>query len=344
MRLCITIAAALAAIACAAHAEEPDWQPMLGDLVKREQAGFGGLCGIVVDPATGTVWINVSDRGFYRSDDRAKTFRRASDNQPKGRTESPGCLMLDPTGSSRRLVTALVYGAPIGKSDDGGATWKHMHDKSQHVDWCAVDWTDPETKFVLTLKHEADGLLLASRDGGATFTEVGKSFGPGWVFDNNTAVVAEAKSQRRPRPNLVRTTDGGKTWQPSGTFSPAGNNNSAQALPRWHGDSLYWLVDDGIIATSDRGATWKNVADVKDGRYGPIFGKDARQMFILIGAGVIESTDSGATWSKPIAPPKGLMGTGGLAWLAYDSKGDVLYLMKMGSDLYRLSRGAPAEK
>jgi hypothetical protein len=61
-------------------------------------------------------------------------------------------------------------------------------------------------------------------------------------------------------------------------------------------------------------------------------------MFVLTKAGVVESTDGGATWSKPVPPPKAMKGTGGLSWLEYDPKNDVLYLMKMGSDLYRLAR------
>src|SRR5262249_10846393 len=92
------------------------WQPMLGDLIKVEKPGFGGLCGVAVDPVAGTVWINLSDRGFYRSDDQARTFKRVSDKQPKGRTETPGCFLLDPTGIRKRMVTALVYGSPISVS------------------------------------------------------------------------------------------------------------------------------------------------------------------------------------------------------------------------------------
>jgi photosystem II stability/assembly factor-like uncharacterized protein len=193
-------------------------------------------------------------------------------------------------------------------------------------------------KFVLTLKHEAGGLLLASRDGGASFTEVGKGYGPGWVFDGKTAVVAEARSKDRPKPNLVRTTDGGQTWKPCGAYSPVGAG-SAQALPRWHGNTLYWLVEGALITTDDKGATWKQVSEVKDGRYGPVFGKDARHLFVLTGAGVIESRDGGVSWAKPMAAPKDLKGVGGLTWLAYDPKNDVLYLMKMGSDLFKLARG-----
>jgi photosystem II stability/assembly factor-like uncharacterized protein len=212
-----------------------------------------------------------------------------------------------------------------------------MDGKSGHVDWCAVDWTDPDMKFVLALKHEAGGLLLSSTDGGKSFAEVGKNYGTGWIFDNQTAVVAEAKTKDRPKPNLVRTTDGGKTWKPCGEYSPVGVN-SAQALPKWHDGSLYWLVDGALIATTDKGETWKKVCDLKDGRYGPIFGKDVKHMFVLTQGGIVETTDGGASWSKPIAPPKGFQ-AGGLTWIEYDPKGDALYIMKMGSDLYKLARG-----
>lgn len=320
-----------------ARADEPAWIPMLGDFVKNEKPGFGGLCGVLVDPANGTVWINVSDRGFYRSDDQAKTFRRCGDTQPKGRTETPGCLLLDPTGKTQRLMTALVYGGPISGSSDGGVTWKPLDTKSEHVDWFAADWTDEEPTFVLALKHEKDGLLLASRDGGKSFAEVGKRYGPGWVFDATTAVVAEAKTKDRPKPNLTRTTDGGKTWAACGAYSPVGTG-SAQALPRWHAGTLYWLVDGALVVTKDAGATWAKVCDVKDGRFGPVFGKDAKHLFLLTKDGVIESADAGATWGKPLPPPKDLKGTGGLTWLAYDPKHDTLYLMKMGSDLFKLDR------
>jgi hypothetical protein len=239
----------------------------------------------------------------------------------------------------------LVYGSPVSISADGGATWNSLNVKSAHTDWCAANWvnqTGPELKFVLALKHEAGGLLLASRDGGATFAEVGKGYGPGWVFNATTAVVAEAKTKDRPKPNLMRTTDSGQTWKPCGAFSPVGAN-SAQALPKSHGDSLYWLVEGGLIVSNDHGASWQKLTDVRDGRYGPVFGKDAKHMFILTGAGIIESSDGGATWSKPIAPPKDLKGIAGLTWLAYDAKHDTLYLMKMGSDLFKLARGKPGD-
>ena len=78
---------------------------------------------------------------------------------------------------------------------------------------------------------------------------------------------------------------------------------------------------------------------MKDGRFGPVFGKDAKQMFVLTGAGVVESTDGGATWCQPIAIPKELKGVSPLTWLDYDPLHDVLYVMKMTSELYQMKRG-----
>jgi hypothetical protein len=211
-----------------------------------------------------------------------------------------------------------------------------MDEKAKHMDWCAVDWTDPDLKFVLALKHESGGLLLGSCDGGKTFHKVGAGYATGWVFDGQTAVVAQAKSEHQPQPHLMRTTDGGKTFKPCGQYSPAGTG-SDQALPRWHEGVLYWLVEGGLIATSNKGETWEKLSDL-DGCYGPVFGKDARHMFVLTKAGIVESTDGGTSWSEPIALPKDLKDVSAPTWIEYDPPRDVLYVLTKGSDLYKLAR------
>jgi hypothetical protein len=311
-----------------AHAAE--WRPVTTELLAREKPGFGGLSGVVVDHATGHVFVQLSDRGVFRSADGGKTWERHGKGM-KGRTETGGGFQIDPTGKTRRLLLPTVYGGPVAVGATGAADWRLLDKASTHVDWCAADWTDPGLKFLLALKHESGGSLLISRDGGKSFAEVGKGYGPAWVFDADTAVVARATSKDRPKGGLVRTTDGGKTFRPAGEFGPT-------ALPRWHAGALYWLADGALIRTTNKGERWEKVSAVKDGRFGPVSGKGAKHLFVLTGAGVVESTDGGATWSAPVALPKGFQGVSPLTWLDYDPVGDRLYLMKMGTELFQLAR------
>ena len=326
------IGLALLAVLAVGQAGAAEWVPTTAELLKKVKPGYGGLSGVAVDHRDGAVYVCVSDRGVFRSADQGATWKPFG-KAFKGRTEWPGSLLIDPVGKGKRLVAATVYGAPIALSATDDASWKFLNARSSHVDWCSLDWADPDRKFVLALKHESGGLLIVSRDGGKTFADVGKGYGPAWVFDARTAVVAHLKTKDRPRPGLVLTTDGGKT------FAACGNYH-ALALPKWHGSTLYWLAGDDLIASSDRGATWKKLGTIKGARCGPIFGKDGKHLFVLANAGIVESLDGGASWSKPIALPGELKGVGALSWMEYDPVGDVLYTMKMGSQLYKRKREA----
>ncbi|HEX4609863.1 MAG TPA: hypothetical protein VH092_16825 [Urbifossiella sp.] len=309
-----------------------DWRPVTTDLLAKEKTGYGGLCGVVVDRASGRLFVDLSDRGVFTSADRGATWARVEKSPLKGRTETPGCFQLDPTGKTNRLLLPLVYGGPIAVGPAGPGNWRVLDKASVHVDWCAADWSDPDLKFLLALKHESGGVLLRSRDGGKTFTDLGKGHGPAWVFDKDTAVVARMKTKDSPKGGVVRTTDGGETFAPVADFTPA-------ALPRVGADGLYWLADGALHRSADKGQTWAKLGAVKDGRYGPVFGKDAKHLFVLTGAGVVESTDGGAAWSSPVPAPKELKGVSALTWLEYDPTADTLYVMKMGSELYALPRG-----
>ena len=278
--------APLLAALLAGPAAAAEWEPITAELLTREKPGYGGLSGVVVNHANGQILVCLSDRGVYQTTDRGKTWERFGAEAFKGRTESPGCFLLDPTGKSRRVLVPLVYGAPITFGD--GGEWKTMAKESAHVDHAAVDWTDPEMKFVLTVKHESDGKLLLSDDAGKTFESAGK-------YD-------------------------------------------VKSIPKWHDGALYWLMDDALYRTTDKGEKWENLGAIKDARYGPIFGKSAKHLFVLTKNGIVESADGGRTWSETIAPPKELKGIPPLTWLEYDPTSDTLYLMKMGSELYKLSR------
>jgi hypothetical protein len=98
-------------VLAAPAARAADWQATTEGLLRAEKPGFGGLCGVAVDHQSGDVLVNVSDRGFLRSADRGRSWKRLG-GELKGRTEWPGCLQLDPTGKTRAVASALVYGSP----------------------------------------------------------------------------------------------------------------------------------------------------------------------------------------------------------------------------------------
>src|SRR5476651_2422718 len=103
--------AALCFVGLISPVSAQEWKPITEALIVAEKPGFGKLCGVIVDHATGDLIINLSDKGLFRSSDAGKSWQKFG--MPfKGRTETPGCIMLDPTGG-KRLVAALVYGSSI---------------------------------------------------------------------------------------------------------------------------------------------------------------------------------------------------------------------------------------
>jgi hypothetical protein len=102
---------------------------------------------------------------------------------------------------------------------------------------------------------------------------------------------------------------------------------------------VFLLVDGSNVYCSPAGAanfklvteTWKEVrAHVNKTR-------DAKHLLVPTENSIKESRDGGTTWLKPIPLPKGFVTTSS-TWVEYDAFNDVVYLMKPGSDLYKLAR------
>ncbi len=98
------------------------------------------------------------------------------------------------------------------------------------------------------------------------------------------------------------------------------------------------MVAGALISSADKGQTWKKLSDLKDGRCGPVFGKNAQHLFVLTNGGILESTDGGATWGKPLLLPKEMKGATFMTWIEYDPVHDAMYTTRMGANLYRLER------
>ena len=100
-----------------AAADKPDkvgsaeWEPITEELLKCEKTGFGGLCGVVVDHATGSVWVNLSDRGFC-STDEGKRWKATAEQPSRG---APVARL--PAARSHREEQAAGDGARLRLAD-----------------------------------------------------------------------------------------------------------------------------------------------------------------------------------------------------------------------------------
>src|SRR5262245_23421232 len=102
---------------------------------------------------------------------------------------------------------------------------------------------------------------------------------------------------------------------------------------------VFLLIDGRSVYCSPAGTgnfkpvseTWKEVRAHAERT------RDPRHLFVLAETSLKESRDGGASWLKPIPLPAGFVTTSS-TWVEYDASNDVVYLMKPGSDLYKLAR------
>jgi hypothetical protein len=313
------------------------WVPISDGVVAQlerdgKKIGYPGLtAGITVDPAGGDVYMVVCDQAIWRSTDRGKTFARADGGAVGGRCETGHALNFDPAG--RRLACFMIYG-PCASTPDGGQTWVKW--KSNHMDFGAVDW-ERTGKALLGLRHESGGVLCLSTDAGQTWRDLGKP-GPDkkivkedrefrmlGMFDADTLLASRGDG-------ILRSTDGGQTWARVADGKP-----TAPVMQVRKGVG-YWLTDRGVLASTDKGATWSVKYPAVRAAFGPWFGKDDKHLMVVAKDGFSESTDGGETW-KTVAPLPPGFGVGPVGPnYAWDVEHDILYASSMGKPAYRYER------
>jgi hypothetical protein len=109
-------------------AAEPNWQPVLTDVLKSEKPDC--LCGVVVNHDVGCVFVDLGERGIYCSGAGAGKFAPLSEQAAAGADskfvqalkEGKGARHVRVYGKDARHVFELTK-AGIVESTDGGVTW-----------------------------------------------------------------------------------------------------------------------------------------------------------------------------------------------------------------------------
>jgi photosystem II stability/assembly factor-like uncharacterized protein len=277
-----------------------------------------------------TFYFGGVDGGVWKTTDAGTVWTPVFDNEPVASIGALAVAPSDPktiyvgTGESD-IRSDLASGDGVYRSDDAGATWKHIGlEDSRQISRILVDPNDARTVYVGVLGHaygpsDQRG-VYKSTDGGNNWTRV-LDKGP----DVGIADLAMAVAQ----PQILFATTWNAHRPPWSTYAPL----------EGPGNALY--------RTTDGGATWTEISghglpDATWGRTGIAVSADGRRVYAAIDckgeAGLYRSDDGGDTWQHVSSDPR----ITSRAWyfnsLAIDpSDPDVVYMPNVA--LYRTNDG-----
>lgn len=300
-----------------------DWVNISDPITTQVKPGYAGpTAGVVADRASGAVFMVVNDQGLWRSTDHGATFQRCDDKAVGGRCETGWALQADPAG--QRLAVFVVYGSSA-MTTDGGKTWTKF--ALSHFDFGAVDWAD-SGKRLLALRHEKNGILATSDDGGATWKDLESGFSGLGVLDRSTFVATKEK-----QPGIFRSTDAGATWAKVSDLKPSAG------VPVVFEGVAYWPAGKSLFVSRDKGATWSDLGTPVEATHGPIFGRDARHYVVIGKTGLSETTDGGKTWQNAAPLPTGFTTKHTGPNFAWDPKANIFYASGMMHPTFKYERG-----
>jgi photosystem II stability/assembly factor-like uncharacterized protein len=216
-------------------------------------------------------------------------------------------LVVDPA-NPEVLWESGPYGWGIFRSDDNGASFRHLGDL-QHVDHISIDFNDPERRTILAGGHEST-TVWRSTDAGRTWEQLGGlpadagfTASP-YLIDANTYLVG---SYNGASAGVYRSTDAGATWEQVFSGPVVGPVVDTAGKLRWLRQN-----GAGVITSTDQGATWTERAGggVLAHQAGLLLGLPDGSVASWSPQRVVISPDDGQTWRGigPVLPyePKGM--------------------------------------
>ncbi|MEL6535566.1 MAG: glycosyl hydrolase [Bacteroidota bacterium] len=233
-------------------------------------------------------YVATSSGGVWKTTNGGTTYKPLFDGQG---SYSIGVVTLDPhnpnvvwvgTGENNNQ-RSVAYGDGLYKSEDGGASWKHMGLKeSEHIGSVVVDAEDSDRIYVAAIgplwSSGGDRGLYLSDDGGATWRTtltVDEHTGVNEVHQHptNPDILYATTYQRRrhvftylgggPGSAIYRSTDRGESWEKINTGLPSVDlGRIGLAISPVDPEVVYAIVEaaqgkGGFYRSTNRGARWE---------------------------------------------------------------------------------------
>lgn len=198
----------------------------------------------------------------------------------------------------------------ILKTTDGGLTWKTV---LEAVDFNAknkvggITFPDENTGYAwFTIDSYSDFRLYKTTNAGESWTAIDTIAGPGTIsgdiafFDANTGVIAG------PKRWLVRTSNGGATWDTVKINNVPSNIASSDFEDLFILDNSHaWAIGEKVILfSSDKGLNWNyvdhGVKNIDSSFYAVSFYNDKLGYIGCYDGAILKTTDGGKTWSADL--------------------------------------------
>ena len=162
------------------------------------------------------------------------------------------------------LLYAGIEVGGILRSPDGGRTWEHLHGADTDVHKVVASPSKPSTVYAATARGP-----FRSDDGGDTWEDIGRGLERRHNIpiiqapdDHNLVIAGVASTARRQEAEVVRSTDGGRTWSKLEGLGAEDNMVIALAWDPANANHVFAGTDKGSIHMStDRGASWSVIYD-----------------------------------------------------------------------------------
>ena len=233
---------------------------------------------------------------------------------------------IDAVDAQTAYVLAIGNGpaSRIYKTTDAGKTWTmQFRNEDQKAFLDAMSFWDATNGIVFGDSVDGQLYIMTTKDGGRVWSRVPTAHllpaleGEGAFAASGTNIAVFGKSHAwigtgaAATARVLRTSDGGRTWQAANTPLSAGPSSGIFSIA--FRDAKHGVIAggdyrkeqeavDNLAVTNDGGATWKLVKGLSGFRSVVAYVPGTKTLLAIGPAGGDYSTDDGQTW-KPIDGP-----------------------------------------